>query len=175
MRCQAQLVQIEFVPYDVQFPIIVLGKTGWQSWLLNYITRKVITQRVPTRHLPAYQQDSRFYLDEKGFMCSVSQTKGQTWQSNNGSITTNHGQAPEATASLHKFVCGLCGPFVIIQGRGKRREKRYLCLFTCMATSDGSQLHFANRGSAAINQPMIDNNQFRTKWKTLISILKWTL
>ena len=26
------------------------------------------------------------------------------------------------------------GPFVTIQGRGRRREKRYLCLFTCMAT-----------------------------------------
>lgn len=26
------------------------------------------------------------------------------------------------------------GPFVTVQGRGKRREKRYLCLFTCLAT-----------------------------------------
>ena len=26
------------------------------------------------------------------------------------------------------------GPFTSIQGRGKRREKRYLCLFTCLAT-----------------------------------------
>ena len=25
-------------------------------------------------------------------------------------------------------------PFITIQGRGKRREKRYLCLFTCLAT-----------------------------------------
>ena len=26
------------------------------------------------------------------------------------------------------------GPFITIQGRGKRREKRYLCLCTCLAT-----------------------------------------
>ena len=26
------------------------------------------------------------------------------------------------------------GPFTTIQGRGKRRQKRYLCLFTCLAT-----------------------------------------
>lgn len=25
------------------------------------------------------------------------------------------------------------GPFITVQGRGKRREKRYLCLFTCLA------------------------------------------
>ena len=25
-------------------------------------------------------------------------------------------------------------PIVTVQGRGKRREKRYLCLFTCMAS-----------------------------------------
>ena len=28
----------------------------------------------------------------------------------------------------------LGGTFITIQGRGKRREKRYLCLFTCLAT-----------------------------------------
>ena len=26
------------------------------------------------------------------------------------------------------------GPFITVQGRGKRREKRYLCLFSCLAT-----------------------------------------
>ena len=26
------------------------------------------------------------------------------------------------------------GPFIMAQGRGKRREKLYLCLFTCLAT-----------------------------------------
>lgn len=26
------------------------------------------------------------------------------------------------------------GPFITMQGRGKRREKRYLCLFTCLTS-----------------------------------------
>ena len=26
------------------------------------------------------------------------------------------------------------GPFITIQGRGKKREKRWLCLFTCLLT-----------------------------------------
>ena len=41
------------------------------------------------------------------------------------------------------------GPFITVQGRGKRREKRYLCLFTCLASelftwrwhTDWTQIH----------------------------------
>ena len=39
--------------------------------------------------------------------------------------------------SLRAFVrsaVDFAGPFITVQGRGKRREKRYLCLFTCLAT-----------------------------------------
>ena len=39
--------------------------------------------------------------------------------------------------SLRAFVRSafeFAGPFITVQGRGKRREKRYLCLFTCLAT-----------------------------------------
>ena len=41
------------------------------------------------------------------------------------------------TTSLRTFTrtsVDFGGPFVTLQGRGKRRQKRYLCLFTCMAT-----------------------------------------
>ena len=33
-----------------------------------------------------------------------------------------------------KTAVDLAGPFVTVQGRGKRQQKRYLCLFTCMTT-----------------------------------------
>ena len=37
--------------------------------------------------------------------------------------------------SLHAFVrtaVDVGGPFITVQGRGKRREKRYMCLMTCL-------------------------------------------
>ena len=40
-------------------------------------------------------------------------------------------------SSLKAFVrtaVDFAGPFITIQGRGRQRQKRYLCLFTCLAT-----------------------------------------
>ena len=40
-------------------------------------------------------------------------------------------------SSLRAFVrtaVDIGGPFITVQGRGKQRKKRYLCLFTCLAT-----------------------------------------
>ena len=45
--------------------------------------------------------------------------------------------ASRLKSSLQAFTrCAVdfAGPFITVQGRGKRREKRYLCLFTCLAT-----------------------------------------
>ena len=36
--------------------------------------------------------------------------------------------------SFHKIYGRFAGPFVTVQGRGKQREKQYLCLFTCFAS-----------------------------------------
>ena len=36
--------------------------------------------------------------------------------------------------ALTKTAVDFAGPFVTVQGRGKRRQKHYLCLFTCMTT-----------------------------------------
>ena len=32
-----------------------------------------------------------------------------------------------------RMAVDFAGPFITIQGRGKKRQKRYLCLFTCLA------------------------------------------
>ena len=39
-----------------------------------------------------------------------------------------------STRTFTRTAVDFGGPYITVQGRGKRREKRYLCLFTCMAT-----------------------------------------
>jgi len=41
---------------------------------------------------------------------------------------------PDPLRSFAHTALDFAGPFITIRGRGKCREKRYLCLFTCMAT-----------------------------------------
>ena len=41
---------------------------------------------------------------------------------------------PDPLRSFAHTALDFAGPFITIRGHGKCREKRYLCLFTCMAT-----------------------------------------
>ena len=68
-------------------------------------------------------------------MHGISKKKIKSISTDNGSVTVNKNK--EVTARLRAFTktaVDFGGPFVTVQGRGKRREKRYLCLFTCMTT-----------------------------------------
>ena len=38
----------------------------------------------------------------------------------------------EPLRAFFKIAVDFAGPFFTVQGRGKARQKRYLCLFTCL-------------------------------------------
>ena len=65
-------------------------------------------------------------------MCRVQTPKSQGLPASHGSLPVSR-----LTTSLHAFTktaVDFGGPFITVQGRGKCRLKRYLCLFTCLAT-----------------------------------------
>ena len=39
----------------------------------------------------------------------------------------------ESLRAFARIAVDYAGPYLTIQGRGKKRQKRYLCLFTCLA------------------------------------------
>ena len=138
MRSDGRLKHAEFLPYDIRYPII-LPRRNWVTKLIvkeyhergNHATetnRKLAA--LSTRYwLLAGREEIREWEKE----CAVCR-----WRK---SKPCSQIIAPLPTLRLQPFLrafvrsaVDFAGPFITVQGRGKRREKRYLCLFTCLAT-----------------------------------------
>lgn len=62
----------------------------------------------------------------------MSSTEDKDLSTNHGTCT-NH-KTGKLLRAFARSAVDFAGPFVTVLGRGKRREKKYLCLFTCLAT-----------------------------------------
>ena len=60
----------------------------------------------------------------------MSKEKGKGGKADNGSPTQDPTEV--SRTSICQNSSALCRPFITVQGRGKQRAKRYLCLFTCL-------------------------------------------
>ncbi len=65
-------------------------------------------------------------------MYRMSTTKSEGMSTSYG--TTTGYTIENFITSIYRTSVDFGGPFITIQGRGKRRAKRYLCLFTCLST-----------------------------------------
>ena len=133
-----RLKHAEFLPYDMRYPII-LPRRNWVTKLIvkefhergNHATGTNQTlAALSTRYwLLAGREEIREW-EKECLVCRRRKSK-----------PCSQIMAPLPTSrlkpSLRAFVrsaVDFAGPFITVQGRGKRREKRYLCLFTCLAT-----------------------------------------
>ena len=138
IRSDGRLKHAEFLPYDMRYPII-LPRRNWVTKLIvkefhergNHATGTNQTlAALSTRYwLLAGQEEIREW-EKECLVCRRRKSK-----------PCSQIMAPLPTSrlkpSLRAFVrsaVDFAGPFITVQGRGKRREKRYLCLFTCLAT-----------------------------------------
>ena len=136
LRCDGRLCYAEFLPYDTRFPIIL--PRG--SWIINLIVKyyhelgKHITG---TNHTLAN-------LSTKFWIISARE-EIREWENERNDCKRRRGKAanqvmvplPKTRFSppfqaFSRVSIDYGGPFITIQGRGKRREKRWLCLFTCL-------------------------------------------
>ena len=65
-------------------------------------------------------------------MCSMYQKKSQVCRANYGTFALN--RLKSSLRAFTKTAVEFSGPFITIQGRGRQRQKHYLCLFTCLAS-----------------------------------------
>ena len=138
MRSDGRLKYAEFLPYDVRFPII-LPRKNWSTKLIVKFHHEMGNHNAGTNHTLAL-------ISSKYWIVSAREEIIE-WEKECTACRrrkAKHSQQIMAPLPVHRLTTSMraftktavdfSGPFITIQGRGKRREKRYLCLFTCLAS-----------------------------------------
>ncbi|XP_067667338.1 uncharacterized protein [Haliotis asinina] len=138
IRCRGRLQHAKFLPFDAKFPI-VLPRRNWVTKLIvkkchedgkHIIGTNQILALLSARYwIISAREEIREYEKECPW-CRRVKAKP---------IVQIMAPLPQVRLkySLRAFDqtgVDFAGPFMTIQGRGKQRVKRYLCLFTCLAT-----------------------------------------
>jgi hypothetical protein len=136
LRCDGRLCYAEFLPYDVRFPII-LPRGSWITKLIVKHYHEQGKHITGTNHTLA-NLSTKFWI-------IAAREEIREWENEcNGCKRRRAKAASQVMAPLSKtrfsppfqafsrVSIDYGGPFVTIQGRGRKRQKRWLCLFTCL-------------------------------------------
>ena len=138
LRSDSRLRYAEFLSYDVKFPII-LPRKHWVTTLIikhfhdrgGHISgTNQILSALSTHY---WVISAREAIREVELSCQQC----RRWKAPAASQIMAPLPAVRSEPSMRAFdTCSVDygGPFLTVQGQGKVRTRRYLCLFTCMAT-----------------------------------------
>lgn len=135
LRCDGRLKYAEYLPYDVRYPVI-LPRNNRVTTLIKYHHEK--GKHVTGTNHTLSMISSRFWIIS-------AREEIRKWERQCNKCCRNKARPAEQLMGplpsirtkqpLHAFSrtsVDYGGPFITKQGRGKRRDKRYLCLFTCV-------------------------------------------
>ena len=138
LRSQGRLQLADTLSFDARHPILLPRHSRVTTLIVKKVSRRTSSCR---RH----ESNARFSL--KSFLDYLSSRGYREWERECNRCRRVKVRAGEQimaplpvtriTSSLRAFArssVDYAGPFVTVQGRGPTRMKRYLCLFTCMAT-----------------------------------------
>ena len=137
IRSDGRLKNAKFLSYDVRNPLI-LPRKGWVTTLIVKDAHEQGKHASGTNHTLATLSSRYWIVSGREAICEWERAcmecrrrKAKACQQIMAPLPL-----PRLEMSMRAFTktaVDFAGPFVTVQGRGKRREKRYLCLFTCMA------------------------------------------
>jgi len=135
LRADTRMKYAEFIPLDIRNPVILPRK--------NVITKLIVRQfheqnnhcgtnhtltALSTRYWVVHAREEIRDVEKNCYECKRRKVKAATQIM--GPIPSYRlGQSMRA---FSQTAVDYAGPFVTKQGRGKARQKRYLCVFTCM-------------------------------------------
>ena len=138
LRSDGRLKNAKFLSYDVRYPVI-LPRKGWVTKLIikefhgNGNHASGTNQTLATLSARYWIISGRQGIREWEKKCAeCRRRKAKVCQQIMAPLPLSR-----LKASLRAFTrtaVDFAGPFITIQGRDRRRQKRYLCLFTCLAT-----------------------------------------
>ena len=146
LRSNSRLANAEFLPYNVKHPII-LPRRDWVTKLIIRSYHSADEHTRGTNHtladlsekyiIPQAREEIRTTEDECNY-CKKKKAKPALQIM----APLPNIRLREPLHAFNKISVDYAGPFIAIQGRGRSRAKRYLCLFTCLL-SRGVHLELA--------------------------------
>ncbi|XP_041362102.1 uncharacterized protein LOC121378069 [Gigantopelta aegis] len=138
LRMNGHLKYAHFLPHDVRMPIILPQK--------RWVTKLIVKQHHEKGHHVAGANQTLASLSNRFWIISAREEIHE-WEKECSKCRRRKARTarqvmaplPNIRFSLRAFshcAVDFAGPFITVQGRGKRREKWYLCLFTCLSSRD---------------------------------------
>ena len=138
LRSDSRLKNAKFLSYDVRHPVILPRK----SWVTTLIVKKFhekdnhasgTNQTLAALSTRYWVMSGREVIREWERQCAeCRRRKAKTCRQIMAPLPVS--RLKSSLRAFTRTAVDYAGPFITIQGRGKRRQKRYLCLFTCLAT-----------------------------------------
>ena len=138
LRSDGRLKHAEFLSHDVRY-LVILPRRGW-------VTKLIVKEFHETGNHASGTNQTLATLSARYWVMSGLEVI-RSWEKEYAECRRTKAKvcrqvmAPlpisRLKSSLRAFTrtaVDFAGPFITIQSRGKRRQKRYLCLFTCLAT-----------------------------------------
>ncbi|KAH3693016.1 hypothetical protein DPMN_193353 [Dreissena polymorpha] len=137
MRSDSRLTNADFLPYDTRFPVVLPKKSHVTKLLVkhyhedgnHYGTNQTLAAMSARYWLMGGREEIRSWET----VCNgCKRLKAKCSRQIMAPLP-----ATRVKKSMRAFAyCSVdyAGPFITKQGRGKARQKRYLCLFTCLST-----------------------------------------
>ena len=140
IRSNSRLVNADMLAYEARYPIILPRKHSITQLIVKHEhelgahvcgTNQILSELSKKYWIVAAREAVREW--ENDCMECKRRTAKRATQIM-APLPSSRLTQPEPLRSFSHTALDFAGPFITVRGRGKSREKRYLCLFTCMST-----------------------------------------
>ena len=138
LRANSRLFNADYLAHDVKFPVI-LPRGEWETKLVVRSYHEKTDHIAGTNHILALLSEKYWIIRAREEIRQVTNECNFCKKKKAKAATQIMAPLPDVRVSLplqafSKIAVDFGGPFTTIQGRGKKRVKRYMCLFTCLLT-----------------------------------------